>query len=488
MADSLDNDNDDIGETKPLLQQSPRSEQSSRLYEPLGGSGYILAVLGLAFFIEGADLGSFPAVFKVLEEDLGLSPSELANIVMCEKVVAAVSILAWGMLADHYPKFRLLCFASALWVVVALGMAMVSTILQLIMVRLVVGMCAGCLTPISQVLVVEMMPVHHRGKAFGLMLFCGHLGSLIGSVMATSTEHVLIFGLEGWRFCYVVIAAICVVFFSLAMVCSFVEPAPTHNRDRVSVSFSSFYYVLGVPTIQVILLQGVFRNGSISVLAFTTMWVQYLGFNDITASFVAGARTVGWMVGCVFAGVASDSVSRKAPDYGRIIFGQSGDFLRVTTTILAFAIFPSLLPGTGSMSMFSIGISLFVLGFVQPWAFVGVERPLLAEVISRDMIGAAIAGAQIFENLGGALIAGPLVSMMTARFGYHELNAGEHTDKSINAANAAALGSAIVWMVTICHIVMIGLISMLYCTYRTDRDRALALDAGTCKGSTEDDV
>jgi len=437
----------------------------------------VQAVLCVGFVIEAAHFSAFPASFKVLEEQLGFSVQDLAVISTYEKLALAVSVIFWGMIADKVPKFNILTIAAALWTLTTLCMASVQTYWQLFALRLFCGMIGGCMGPLSSVIIGSLVARHDRGKAFGFALFSVQLGTILGQTTLISFEHVAgPFGMQGWRITFLAIAVLCAAFtVFIACIAMSDQEAPLNRSSIVSTSAKAdLFKVLCIPSVAIICLQGMFRNSSVQILQFTAMWIQYQGFDDQTSAWINDARLVGWMFGCLVAGFAADSVSKFHGDWSRIAFGQAGDVLRITFVFLTFGLIPAMMGSAlvTSAGMIPLVVALFFLGLAQPWAYIGMVRPMLTEVVHPSLWGLTFAVVQLFEHVTGALVSGPAVALMTAAFGYVEVDDMSQMSAETQASNGAALGKCILWSVTGCQILMLGAISLLYRTYEADRNAA----------------
>lgn len=242
--------------------------------------------------------GVYPAAFKVLEEQRGFSVQELALIGTFEKVAFAVSAVFFGIISDKIPKFTVLSCVSLVWTLTAIPMAFVTTFSQLLIISVLGGLVAGCLPPLSAVIIAQLVPRQDRGKYFGFALFCEQLGTMIGQTTMISIQRMTgPFGLQGWQMCFLGLSVLCLAFTVLIAVFAMSDQCPALNSSdsplsttRISDVCKNMFKILSIPSVLVILLQGLFRNSSVQVLTFTAMWIQYQGFSDVDAAFMNDAR------------------------------------------------------------------------------------------------------------------------------------------------------------------------------------------------------
>merc|ERR1719387_1563759 len=115
-------------------------------------------------------------------------------------------------------------------------------------------------------------------------------------------------------------------------------------------------------------------------------------------------------------------------------------------------------------------VSLFFFGFAQPWAYVGMVRPFLTEVVNPQVIGLTTSMLSLFESTVGPLVSEYAIAKTSAYFGYEEpLFDMVQMDAATRASNGAALAQTIVWTDTIMQVLMLVSLGALYLTYPMDK-------------------
>lgn len=434
------------------------------------------AVLFIGITIEAAGFAAFPAAFKVLEEQVGVSLQDIAVIQTVEKVVHAFAIIFWGIVGDRVPKFSILTLAAVTWTLVNIWMAFVANYWTLFAIRVVCGVVGGALLPLSAIMIAGSVSRQDRGKYFGIGLFCGQLGAIIGQTCLITIQHIVgPFEMQGWRMCFLFYALLSAAFTVWAAGFALSDEEPPLNKGSILLSSTSadVMKILRIPTVCFTLLQAIFRNTAVQILSFSVMWIQYQGFDDQTAAWINNARLVGWMLGSLVAGVVADNLAKAHGDWSRIAFGQVGDVLRIVFALVAFGLVPAMF-GSNVVSMggqIMLVIALFMEGLAQPWAYIGMMRPFLADVVTPQHWGLCASVVGIVENIISSLVAGPAVAMTAAAFGYVDVGSAD-ASPSIAASNGAALGKCILWTTTICQVTMCAILGLLYQNYEKDRANA----------------
>eukprot|EP00929_Paragymnodinium_shiwhaense_P044826 TRINITY_DN22988_c0_g2_i2.p1 TRINITY_DN22988_c0_g2~~TRINITY_DN22988_c0_g2_i2.p1 ORF type:complete len:515 (-),score=97.38 TRINITY_DN22988_c0_g2_i2:37-1581(-) len=450
------------------------------------GGCRLQAIISLGFVIQCADYSAWGGIAKALEEDVGVSASDLAMLLMAERLAMAVSYPFWGFLADSNRRLPIIAAAAGTWACLSFGLASAYRLPQFVAIRIGCGICGGCLAPASQALIGQHFSAEERGKAFGWIAFSYNVGSLLGQSIAVRTQHLGLWGLHGWRSLFIVLGVLCSAFSLLAAHAGASEPLPAAAQISGRPGFlATAARILRVPTVAVIVVQGIFRNAALASLSFLALWVQYLGFSDAFTSVIVACQPLGVLVGCLVAGHLSDAVAKSHPEVGRIAFGQCGDILRLAAVVIVFAMAPRLAeqagpgaPGTPVWSS-TLGLlcgSLFFMGFSQPWAYVGTLRPVLSEVVSKSSVASALAVQKSIEYAGGALIVGPVLGFCTQQLG---VDASHDVSGNGNKlAKSEALGRSLLYTLAGCHIMTVTCLWLLYLTY--PKDRLSAGLTGTC--------
>lgn len=435
----------------------------------------VQAVVSAGFVIQCADYAAWSGIAKALEEDVGLAPTDLGKLIVIERIALAISYPFWGALVDSCRRYPLIAGAALTWSCLSFSLAAATTFAQFAFIRMCCGVCGGCLGPAAQALIGEHFSSEERGKAFGWVAFSYNLGALLGQTVAVRTQHLAFWGLHGWRSLFIVMGCLCAAFSATAAAAGKFEALPDSSWGSPSSRSGGFFAtgmrLLRVPTVTVIVVQGVFRNAAVTSLSFVTMWIQYLGFSDSTTSMIVACQPLGVLSGCLFAGHVSDVIAQRYPERGRIIFGQAGDGLRAVAAVIAFAVAPAVQAHQGGLgqaasAMIALCATLFFLGFSQPWAYVGTVRPILAEVVNKQAVGSALALQKSIEYGGGALLAGPLIGYCTQHLGY---DASHGITASGKEANTEALGRSLLYILTGCHLAMVSCFWLFYYTYPKDR-------------------
>lgn len=425
--------------------------------------GFLYAVC----VIEGADLQLLPATFRALERSLGLSPTQLATLGFAQAITQCTSGPFWASLADHgWSRKGLLVSGSLSWGVLTMLLAGVTNFPTMVVLRALNGAALGTLMPISQSVICDMTEPHERGGFFGWVQFFIHLGLVTCAVLAASISNETIHGHDGWRVAFLVVA---IASFALALAMALFMVDPIQTRPPGELSFNvvrrKFEKYMRIPTFRVILLQGAFGSIPWSAMSFMILYYQYIGISDFHAATIFAAMIVGGAGGGILGGYLGDRMTRWNRIHGRPLTAQISVASGIPIIFVVLVMVPCE-PASYRTYVFL----MFLLGLLASWCAVGVNRPILAEVVGYADRASVLAWLVAIDGAFAALLGAPLVGLLAEEvFGYHPskqlvANMPEEQRKQ----NAAALATAMLYLTVVPWIVCFVFYTFLHLTYGPD--------------------
>ena len=156
-------------------------------------------VLVIVASLDNADKQLLASSFPILERTLNLDVKTLGYFSLFSNLSYALSLPLWGFLVHKYGLFNihvLLSIACTSWGCATLGIAVWGdSMLCQALLRAINGVMLGSILPLSQTLLVEMVSVSIRGRAFGWMGLCEKLA---GTMAASS----VVYWDENWQYSY----------------------------------------------------------------------------------------------------------------------------------------------------------------------------------------------------------------------------------------------------------------------------------------------
>jgi MFS family permease len=151
------------------------------------------AVLGL----QSADLATVGAAAGQIESALGIGHLELGLLAAASSLLAAVTTLPFGLLADRAPRVRLLAASVALWGVAMIVAGLSDSYGALLFSRVFLGVVVAASGPLLASLMGDLFPGRERARVYGLVLSGELVGLGFGFLLSGNVA-----GLLSWRWAF----------------------------------------------------------------------------------------------------------------------------------------------------------------------------------------------------------------------------------------------------------------------------------------------
>lgn len=162
------------------------SKLVGRLVDRVGGRPRLLVVAALASVLglDGADKGAIGAMAGPLQNALGLSRTDTGLLLTTSLAFGALTTLAFGWLVDRVNRTRLLAWMIVIWGVSTLLSATATSLVYLLVSRLLLAGVAGGATPAVASLMGDYFPEGERGTIYGYVLAGELAGTGVGFLLA----------------------------------------------------------------------------------------------------------------------------------------------------------------------------------------------------------------------------------------------------------------------------------------------------------------
>lgn len=279
------------------------SPASARL--PPGAHATILLLSGAAFF-SGAALRICDALLPRLAQEFQRTPGAAGQVIISFSIAYGLMQLLFGPLGDRYGKARLVCIALFGCAAGALASALAPGFEALVGMRVLWGMAAAGVIPLSMAWIGDTVP-YERRQATLARLLTGTLGGMMGGQLAGG---LFADSAPGWRGAFFTLAAGYTVIAVLLLMRLRSLPVATAATGQPRPSFASqLQSVVGTPWARVVLAavlaEGIFLLGP---LAYLPAYLhQRFGLSLSAASALVALYAVG---GLVYAMLARHLVRR----------------------------------------------------------------------------------------------------------------------------------------------------------------------------------
>jgi predicted MFS family arabinose efflux permease len=152
------------------------------LTETLGGSARTRVILVLAgvLGLSSADVATVGASATELRHSLAISNTDIGLLVTVTSLVAAVTTLPFGVLADRVRRTWTLGAMVACWGAAMIWSATATSFGSLLLARLFIGVATAAAGPMIASLIGDYFPGSERGRVYGYILTGDLLGAGVG--------------------------------------------------------------------------------------------------------------------------------------------------------------------------------------------------------------------------------------------------------------------------------------------------------------------
>jgi len=264
-----------------------------------------LNIIAFVVFASALFIRSTDPVIPLIADGLRVEPATAALLSTAFTLPYALVQPLLGALADMFSKARLMLLCMFLVTAATLVCGFASSFQFLFIARVVAGLAAGGVVPISFALVGDMIPVAERQLAMGRLLFAIMTGNLLGATCAG-----VVGDLVGWRGVFFVTGALGAVA-SVVAIPGFRGFSETAGRFDLSSLVPNYRMIFKNPLAKIcfgtVFLEALFMYGCFPYIA--TMLRQA----GETRASIAGIVIAGFGIGGAVYGVL---VSRLLPLLG----------------------------------------------------------------------------------------------------------------------------------------------------------------------------
>jgi len=399
-----------------------------------GGTAVRIAgVAALGGLLFGYDSAVINGAVKSIEEQFGIGSIELGFAVASALLGAAVGAMTAGRIADKIGRIAVMKIAAVLFFISAIGTAFAPEVITLVVFRVIGGIGVGVASVIAPAYISETSPPRIRGRLGSLQQLAIVLGIFLSFAVNTLLQTIaggaskdLWFGLEAWRWMFLVMMVPAVVYGVLSftipespryLVASHKIPEARRvlnlllgeknleiTIDRIKEtleredkpswkdmrkpggSFLSFYGIVWVGLGLSVFQQFVGIN---VIFYYSNVLWQAVGFSESDAAWSTVITSVVNVATTLIAIALIDKIGRKP----LLLIGSTGMAVTLLTMSVIFANstigadgVPSLPEGTDTIAL--VAANLFVVAFGMSWG--PVVWVLLGEMFPNRIRAAAL--------------------------------------------------------------------------------------------------
>ncbi|CDJ66536.1 hypothetical protein, conserved [Eimeria necatrix] len=444
----------------------PTSERIVRLTYLYGG-------------VHGAIDQLLPACFKALERDMGFSPQSLGALSSATRISHVLTCPIWGFIIDCCGRRRIFSSSALGWGAATSALLYITQKWQVLPLMCVLGVFMAAMGPLSQKVIAQEVPENDRGRSFGILHFFQSFGRVLSLTITTSASGLVMWGIEGWRHAMVGFGMISILT-GILLGCRITDCPHQRRRQKEKghwFPLSETAYVFRNGSVWVMLLMGILNGIPRSAIHFSTMYFQYCSIPDWWASFIVSSSWIAAMVVAPVIGCTGDFIHSRYPYHGRQCLAQ----ICIVARCLLMTIMLTCVPREAS-SLGTFVILAVLMGFLAGWPGVGVNRPILTEIVYPEHRATTFALVSCLEGVGAAALGAPIVGYLCENvFGYvrppHDGLLAAAPAESVRVGNARAISLAMLCMTVGPWLLTIVAYGVLHLTYKSDSRHGSALAA-----------
>jgi DHA2 family multidrug resistance protein len=225
----------------------------------------------IATFVSALDTTVVNVAMPHMQGSLSASPEQITWIITSYIVATAVIMPLSGWLADRLGVKRVLLFCIAGFTLVSVLCGLAVNLPQMVLVRVLQGVLAAPLWPLSQAVLLNVNPPERYGRAMALFTMATVAAPVVGPLLGGYLTDTL-----SWRWCFYINLPTGIV--SMLLLWTFLGPDKTVPRRFDFLGFASLAVAVGA--LQLMLDRGPTHDwfqsreiGAEAVLAAGGLWV-----------------------------------------------------------------------------------------------------------------------------------------------------------------------------------------------------------------------
>ncbi len=219
-------------------------------------------LLGLAGFMVMADNWVVSPILPSIGSDLGISITRVGLLITAYMIPFGIFQIIFGPLADRYGKKQVITFSMVAFVGASGLCAIGSGLTDLALYRVLTGVFAASVMPISLALIGDTFPVEQRQGAIGMFMGISFLGQGLSMIIGGAIAY-----LFSWRGVFGIYAAVSVI--PVVLLILNYKGIPSKKNPQ-SLIIRPYMKLLGTPrslfTYLLVMLEGLFIIGSFSFI------------------------------------------------------------------------------------------------------------------------------------------------------------------------------------------------------------------------------
>ncbi|WP_159722751.1 multidrug efflux MFS transporter [Enterococcus sp. CSURQ0835] len=373
-----------------------------KLFQPRATWQKNLIVLWFGTFMAGVGFSLVMPFMSLYIDTLGHYSSTQLNFwsgitFSSTFLVTAIISPAWGRLADQKGRKLMLLRASLGMAIVIALMGLVTSVYQLIGLRLLQGVFSGYISN-ATALVATGTPREKSGQVLGTLSTGAVTGNLLGPLVGGVAAS-----LFGYRYTFFITGAILLIVFLLSLFFVHEEFTPVEKKDMIPAK--QIYQELKYPhlIIGMFITTMIIQASNNSISPIISLYVRELMHHAGDVTLVSG----------IIASIPGIATLIAAPRFGRLGDRIGSEKILGVGLIFAMLVY---LPMSLVQNVWQLGFLRFLVGISDACLLPAVQA-LITKYSPHDAAGRIFSYNQSFQAAGNVM--GPMIgSSVSSIFGY----------------------------------------------------------------------
>jgi predicted MFS family arabinose efflux permease len=338
-----------ISSSNEVIEKEEKQQRKEKLL-------WILCLAAAIIFFQGYMIAPLiprlSEVFDVPEQKIGL-------IVPAYMIAYGISTLFYGLLSDWLGRGKLIRFSLIAFILLTALTATAQSATDMIIWRLLTGLGASGVVPLSLAMIGDLYPFENRGRPLGLLFAAMEGGMAVGS-----TAGVMLVPFTGWRMLFIITAALAAIVLWILIRYLSLSSAPTaKSPPSVRKIFSGYRDLMttkrGLRTYSFVFWNGIFHSAIYTWLGLYFYERYNLGEIGI------GLAILGYGIpGLLF----GSTIGKAADKWGRLYLIIPGLGIAAAATAMMIFEIPLVLA--------AVAVTLISLGY-------DLTQPLFAGIVTQ---------------------------------------------------------------------------------------------------------
>ena len=332
------------------------------------------------------------------------------------------------------------------------------------------------LKPLCVGIVADTTHESSRGRVYGYLQLCVTLGMMAAASIATPISGAEVLGIKGWRVafvlfgCFALLTGFVIQVFMQEVIRAPSVPTDDQHPQRGCKAIGAELRKLGgycaKPSFICLVAQGLFGAIPWNAFTYSTFYFQVNGLSDASAAALATMFQLSCAFGNVIGGFVGDFMAHRCENHGRPFTAN----ISVSSGIpCAFFIFTTPHRSFGYYATF-----LVLMGLSSTWCAVGVNWPILSEIVDPESRSGIMAWEAALEGAVAACLGNAAVGFLAQNVFRFDLEGAKAASATSGEHNAEALGKALALTAVLPWSVCFVCYIFLHWAFRHDR-KAMAL-------------